>query len=154
MSVRLELDRLRGEGIIAMDKSGVVLTKRGSKMFSQALGKIKQVKDLDLGAITQDAVSQAALLSCCAIKPAWRYRDLVISQGGSGFLMLKYGLQGWFFPDSKEILAEQNPRESKLIEDAFPTEEKGDILLVVSAADSHRCGLSLWRVAREILCEQ
>lgn len=153
MAVRLELERLRDSGYITMDKSGVALGEKGKTLYFQALKRIKEVRAIALESITRDSVSQAALLSYSANKAAWRYRDLVIGQGGSALLMLCYGKRGWFFPDNNEVFRDQNAHDASLIESAFPMRKQGDLLVIVSAPDLRSCGLSLWKVLSEIICK-
>ncbi len=153
MRVRLELQRLRDSGYVSFEKLGVALKDKGKKRFSLALNKIRQVSDIDPKIITEGSVSQAALLSHLPSRPAWSYRDLVIRQGGSALMMLFYGQEGWFFPDSRELFGTQNPDQVQLIDQAFGVRKIGDLLLIVSAPDRKSSGLGLWEVVGEVLSE-
>ena len=57
------------------------------------------------------------------------------------------------FSHSKEQIGLHNPRDERLIEDAFPFRREGDLLLLVSAPDRKSAGLGLWRVITEILSQ-
>ena len=153
MTVRLELEQLQKKGLVTPDRRGVILSALGEKSFSPLLTRIKQVAELSLHSLAQDTVTQAALLPSPAAKPSWWYRDLVIRQGGSALILIRYRPEGWCFSHNEERVSNQTPHDERMIEGAFPLRREGDLLLIVSAPDRKSAGLGLWRVITEILSE-
>ena len=153
MTVRLELERLKKKGLIATDRRGAALSVLGGERFSPLLTHIKQVAEPSLHSLTQDTVTQAALLSCPPVRPPWWYRDFVIREGGSALILIRYRPEGWCFSHNEEKVSDQNPHDERVIEDAFPLRREGDLLLIVSAPERESAGLGLWRVITEILSE-
>ena len=153
MTVRLELERFQNKGLITTDRRGVTLSALGGERFSPLLTHIKQVAEPSLHSLAQDTVTQAALLSCPTARPPWWYRDLVIRQGGSALILIRYRPEGWCFSHNEEKVSNQNPHDERMIEGAFPLRREGDLLLIVSAPDRKSAGLGLWRVITEILSE-
>jgi DNA-binding Lrp family transcriptional regulator len=153
MTVRLELERLQKKGLITTDRRGVTLSALGGKRFSPLLKHIKQVAEPSLHSLAQDTITLAALLSCPTARPPWWYRDLVIREGGSALILIRYRREGWRFAHNEEKVSDQNPRDERVIEGAFPLRREGDLLLIVSAPERKSAGLGLWRVITEILSE-
>jgi len=153
MTVRLELERLQNKGLITTDKRGVTLSVLGGEKFSPLLTNIKQVAEPSLQSLAQDTATQAALLSCPTARPPWWYRDLVIREGGSALILIRYRPEGWCFSHSEEKVSDQNPHDERVIEGAFPLRQEGDLLLIVSAPERKSAWLGLWRVITEILSE-
>jgi len=153
MTVRLELERLRDAGFLTLGKSGATLTNSGKERFALLLSHVKRVIEIALLPLAQDAVTQAALLSCPTARPPWWYRDLIIREGGSALILIHYRPEGWCFSHSEEKVSDQNPHDERMIEGAFPLRREGDLLLIVSAPDRKSAGLGLWRVITEILSE-
>lgn len=153
MTVRLELERLQNKGLITTDRRGVTLSALGRERFSPLLTHIKQVAEPSLQSLVQDTATQAALLSCPIARPPWWYRDLVIREGGSALILIHYRPEGWCFSHNEEKISDQNPHDERVIEDAFPLRQEGDLILIVSAPNRKSAGISLWRVISEILSE-
>jgi len=153
MTVRLELERMQKEGLITTDRRGVALSAHGREEFSPLLTSIKQVAEPSLQSLAQDTVTLAALLSYPTARPVWWYRDLVIREGGSALILIRYRPEGWCFSHSEEKVSDRNPHDERVIERAFPLRREGDLLLIVSAPERKSAGLGLWRVITEILSE-
>ena len=153
MTVRLALERLQNKGLITTNKRGVTLSALGGERFFSLLKHIKQIAEPVLHSLAQDTHTQAALLSCPTTRPAWWYRDLVIREGGSALIMIRYRPEGWCFSHNVGKIGDQNPRDERMIEGAFPLRREGDLLLIVSAPERKSAGLGLWRVIAEIVCE-
>ncbi len=154
MTVRLELERLRNEGFLVLDKSGGALISAGRERFAPVLDHVADVQQLSLYSLAQDTITVAALLSRVAKKhPSWWYRDHAVREGASAMILIRCCVNGLCFSHSKEQVGAHNPRDEQVIEDAFPLRREGDLLLLVSAPDRKSAGLGLWRVISEILSE-
>jgi len=152
MTVRLEMDRLREEGFLAVDKQGAALTALGKERFA-SLFTVRALQEISLTTLAKDAVNLAALLSCPAARPPWWYRDHAVREGASAMLLIRCCVDGLYFFDSKEQIGTHNPHDEQVIKGAFPFRRKGDLLVIVAAPDRKRAGLALWRVIGEILSE-
>jgi DNA-binding Lrp family transcriptional regulator len=121
MTVRLELERLQKKGLIRTDRRGVTLSALGGERFSPLLTNIKQVAEPSLHSLAQDTVTQVALLSCPTARPPWWYRDLVIREGGSALILIRYRPEGWCFSHNEEKVSDQNPHDERM---RSPSDEK------------------------------
>ena len=153
MTVRLELKRLQKSGLITTDRRGVTLSTRGKERFSPLLKHIKWIADPSLHSLALDTITLAALVSHPIARPAWWYRDLVIKEGASALVVLRYRTDGWCFAHNEGRISDWAPRDEQVIEDTFSLRREGDLLLIVSAPDRKRAGLGLWRVIGTILIE-
>ncbi len=154
MTVRLELERLRNEGFLVLDKSGSALTSAGKDRFAPVLDHVADVQQLSLYSLAQDTITVAALLSRVEKKhPSWWYRDHAVREGASAMILIRCCVDGLCFSHSKEQVGAHNPRDEQVIEDAFPFKREGDLLLLVSAPDRKSAKFGLWRVITEILSE-
>jgi len=153
MTVRLEMDRLREEGFLAVDKQGAALTALGKERFAPLFTHVRALQEISLTTLAQDAVNLAALLSCPAAHPPWWYRDHAVREGGSAMLLIRCCVSGLYFFHSKEQIGTHNPHDEQVIKGAFPFRREGDLLVIVAAPDRKRAGLALWKVIGEILSE-
>ena len=153
MVVRLQLERLRDEAFIALNKSGATLSSFGKKQFSLLLTHVRVVQGLSLTTLAQDTVTLAALVSCPAARPPWWYRDHAVSEGASAMILICCCVEGLCFSHSKEQIDIHNPHDEQVIKEAFPFRREGDLLIIVTALDRKRAGLALWQVISEILSE-
>ena len=151
MTVRLQLERLRNDGHLTLDKSGATLTRLGKKRFAPLLSHVKRVREIALRSLAQDAVTLAALLSSPATRPPWWYRDHAVREGASAMILIRCCVEGLCFSHSQEQIGTHNPHDEQVIEGAFPFRREGDLLIIVTAPDRKRAGLGLWRVIDEIL---
>ena len=151
MTVRLELERLRDEGLVAPVKSGVTLTDSGERRFRSLLAYVRALKELSLASLARDEVTLAALISQAERRPVWWYRDQAIREGATAMVMLRYAKEGWCFAHDMEAIGIQNPRDELVIEQAFPTRTQSDLLAIVTAPDRLRASLGLWSVITEVL---
>jgi len=151
MRVRLQLERLRDQGLVKMDRRGATLTRQGKIRFATVLNAVKEVKELPLVSLSQDTVTLAALIAYSPGRPAWYYRDLAIRAGASGLLMLQARADRLIFSHNKEPVSRHNRTDARITNQAFPNREKGDIILVVSAPDRARAGRGLWQAIMAIL---
>lgn len=153
MTVRLEMERLRDEGLLTLNKQGASLTSLGMDRFATLFARVKGVRTISLLTLTQEAVTMAALLTCPAARPPWWYRDLVVKEGGDALILLRCRPEGWTFQHDEERVGERNPGDEQALTDAFPLSRDGDLLVIASAADRCHAGLGLWRVISEILSD-
>jgi len=86
-----------------------------------------------------------------ATRPVWWYRDQAIREGATALILLRYVGEAWCFLHAAERLGIQNPLDERVIEEAFPMGDDGNVLAIVSAPDRKRAGAGLWRVINEII---
>lgn len=154
MTVRIQLERLRDRGFLVLDKSGGVLTSAGKDRFAPVLDHVADVQQLSLYSLALNTITVAALLSHAEQQhPSWWYRDHAVKGDASSMILIRCCADGLRFSHSKEQIGVHNPRDERVIEDAFPFRRTGDLLLLVSAPDRKSAGLGLWRVITEILSE-
>ncbi len=154
MTVRIQLERLRDQGFLVLDKSGSALTGAGKDRFAPILDHVADVQQLSLYSLALNTITVAALLSHAEQQhPSWWYRDHAVRGGASAMILIRCCADGLRFSHSKEQIGVDNPCDEQVIKDAFPFRREGDLLLLVSAPDSKSAGLGLWRVITEILSE-
>ncbi len=154
MTVRIQLERLRDQGFLALDKSGGALTGAGKERFAPVVDHVADVQQLSLHSLALNTITVAALLSRVEQQhPSWWYRDHAVREGASAMILIRCCADGLRFSHSKEQVGAHNPRDEQVIEDAFPFRREGDLLLLVSAPDRKSAKLGLWRVITEILSE-
>ncbi len=154
MTVRIQLEKLRDQGFLVLDKSGGALTSAGRERFAPVLDHVADVQQLSLYSLAQDTITVAALLSDTEQQhPSWWYRDHAVRGRASAMILIRCCANGLCFSHSKEQVGVHNPRDERLIEGAFPFRREGDLLLLVSAPGRKSAGLGLWRVITEILSE-
>ena len=153
MTVRLKLEQLHKKGLVIIGRQGTTLSALGKERFASLFERIKRIVEPSLQSLALDIVTLAALLSCPAARPAWWYRDLVIKEGASSLVVLRYCPEGWCFAHNEEKIDDWAPNDERVIEDMFSLRQQGDLLLIVSAPDRKRAGLGLWRVIAAMLSE-
>ena len=153
MTVRRALEQLRNEGHLTLEKTGAILTELGRELFSPVLHHVKQVREITLHSLAQDRVTLAALLSLSAARSPWLYRDLAIREGASATVIIQCRSEGLFFFRTCEQISVHNPHDSQIIENAFPSRQEGDLLIIVTAPDRKNAGHALWRIIGEVLSE-
>lgn len=151
MTVRLQLERLRDEGFLTLDKAGATLTASGKERFAPVLSHVKRVREISLHSLAQDAVTLASLLSSSATRPPWWYRDHAVREGASAMILIRCCADGLCFSHSNEQVSMHNPHDEEVIKEAFPFRHEGDLLVIVTAPDRERAGLALWRVISEVI---
>ena len=153
MTVRLQLERLRDEGFLVLNKSGAALSQFGKERFASLLTHVKVLQGLSLTTLAQDTVTLAALLSCPAARPPWWYRDHAVREGASAMILIRCCVEDLCFSHSKEQIGTHNPHDEQVIKGVFPFRREEDLLVIVAAPDRRRAGLALWRIIGEILSE-
>ncbi len=153
MTVRLQLERLRDEGFLALNKSGAALSRFGKERFASLLTHVKALRGLFLTTLAQDTVTLAALVSLPAEKPSWWYRDHAVREGASAMILIRCCVEDLCFSHSEEQIGTHNPHDEQVIKGAFPFRQEEDLLVIVAAPDRKSAGLALWRVIGEMLSE-
>lgn len=151
MAVRLELERLRGLGLVRFLRSGTELTRAGQAHFASLFERVRAVLELELTSLRLDHVTLAAHITIAESSPAWTIRDRAIREGATGLVLLRFSPEGWKFSHNNESVADQNPRDASTIETMFPKSYSGDRLILVSGPDHRRAGLGLWHAIKEIV---
>ncbi|MBE0635109.1 hypothetical protein IH601_03840 [Candidatus Bipolaricaulota bacterium] len=151
MVVRVELERMRSQGIVQFDHSGVNLTAKGQYQFAPFLKRIQWVDEVCLKTLRLDAIEIAAHLSSeAASPPAWILRDEAIREGATGMMLMVHGAAGWMFSHDREAIRKLNSADADEIEARFPDARPGDFLLIVSAPTRKQAGCGLWRGIQSI----
>ena len=151
MSVRLELQRLRDIGNVAVARAGIEMTKSGRREYATMLGQIRNVCEVDLSSLRLDAHTLAALIAVETGDPAWTLRDLAIREGATGLLLLQYEGECWRFTHNQEPIALHNSEDAATIGAAFPDAVEQDRLILASAPDRRSAALGLWHVIESIV---
>jgi hypothetical protein len=148
MVVRLELDRMRDEHLIAMERSGAMLTAAGERVFAPILDIVRAVRPVVLNELRIDAVELAAHIKAQSAPVAWAVRDRAIRQGATGCLVLVYESGEWTFSHNREPVRRNNPTDADALADMFPDPGDGALLLIVAAPSLGVAALGLWEVVR------
>jgi len=152
MTVRIQLETLRDQGFLVLDKSGGALTSIGKTRFAPVLDHVSDIQELSLYSLAQDTITMAALLSHVEKQhPSWWYRDQAVRQGATGMLLVSCTANGLFFSHTEERIAADNPHDAQVIEEAFPSWQEGDLLVIVSAPTHKQTRLGLWQVISEMV---
>lgn len=150
--VRLELERLHQLGLVEMDRRGTRLTPQGQREFAAVIARVKEIRELQLSELALDRFTLGAQVSEAGKGGAsWRLRDLVIREGASGAIFITGPATELRFSDSNEPLARRNPKDARLLQESFPGQEEGDLLVLVSAPERGRAHLGLGRIIVELL---
>ena len=145
MTVRIELERLRGRRLVRLQRSGVELTPAGRRRFAGFLESIRSVAEVALTSLRVDDAGLAAHLTTGSTGPVWALRDEAVREGATGLLLLRFSPDGWCFAHNDEPIGLHNPQDATTIAAAFPDPRKGDLLLIAFGPDLKRAGLGLWR---------
>jgi len=151
MVVRVELERMRSEGLVRLDRSGVALTIKGKRQFAAYLDCIRSVHDLHLGSLQLDVHEAAAHLSSVTVPPAWMLRDEAIREGATALMLLVHTSNGWAFSHNQETIRSLNPADADEIETTFSDANDEDLLIIVSGPTRQQDRRGLWRVIRAIV---
>ena len=153
MAVRLELERLRGQGLVHLDRSGCRLTSEGSREFAPVLDRVRRIIPLDLIELRMDDAHMAAhLIGGLHVPSAWELRDAGIREGATGLISLSWADGEWVFSHNQEAIREQNPHDAEQLDELLPHPEPEDSLFLAAAPDRVTCTSSLWAAIRT-LCE-
>lgn len=153
MAVRLELDRLRGRGLIELRREGPRITEAGRRGFEQLFRSVHDVQSIELSALQLDEVGVGAHILLAIEAPAWVLRDLAVRQGASGLVLLRREGGTWRFAHDGEPVGLRNPRDDGRIEKAFSGASSGDALILSFGPDRRSAGCGLWAVLAEILAQ-
>jgi len=151
MTVRLELERLRESGFVALRRLGAALTDSGRNHFERLLEGVREIRVLPLTTLRIDRVALAAHLAATEKRPVWLIRDAAIREGASGLVLLRYDSGGWQFVHDEEPVALRNPQDAATLRGAFPNCTPGDRLVLCFGPDRRFACLGLWRAIDEIV---
>lgn len=153
MSVRLELERLRNDGWVTLDRSGVELTKSGRRRFASMLNRIRDVREVNLTSLRLGDYGLAGLVAAHESSAVWAVRDLAVREGATGLLLLRFSGAGWLFSHDDEPVAKRNPTDAAILATTFPEAITDDRLVIAFAPDLGSAGLALWRVLGELIAD-
>lgn len=148
--VRRELEKLREQGIVSMSKLGTQLTLPGKRRFRKVLQDVKQIKELKLKELSIDRFNMAALVRGIRELKTWHYRDLAIREGASGAIFISCTKDKLRFTDSEAEIKERNPKDARMVKEAFTAREDGDLIVIVFAKAKKEASMGLWRIISKI----
>ena len=152
MSVRLELEQLRAQGLVKLERSGCTLTARGRRVFAGALDRVVDVQRLNLDGLRIDAVNLAAHLHEQPQLPeAWKLRDEAIREGASGLILLVRTADAWAYAHNAEPVQIHAPGDAVHLDAAFPSASDSHLCLIVSGPTANVCAGGLWRAIRMLV---
>jgi hypothetical protein len=134
-AARTIVKRLSLGGLIAVGKSGCVLTNRGQQVYKVLRLKITNVKSVKARQLALDKISVAVVVRGAAsrVRKGLEQRDAAIRAGATGACTLVISKGRYFMPTAdrnKEIRTNDELRDE--LEDSFhPTD--GDAVIIVSA---------------------
>jgi len=155
MVVRLEVERLRDQGLIQLDRAGCRLTPKGIRRFGPLLNPVRRVIPVDLIELRMDGVHLAAHLIAHRAgfldgPSAWTLRDAAIREGATGLISLSWSGTDWTFAHNAEPVRTLNPKDAERLAETFPEPGPEDSLLVAAASDPVSCSSGLWAVIRAL----
>lgn len=151
MTVRLELERLRNEGLLELSRAGPRLTALGRRRFGPSFRRIRDVRSLDLTSLRVDAACLCGHVREGETPNAWIARDAAIRAGASGLILLGFGEDGWTFAHDGEPVDGQNPGDAERLRTAFEGAETGDVLLLSFGPTAAAAGRGLWVLLADLL---
>ena len=145
--VRTELEKLEARKLVSFSKLGTALTARGRRFLSEKLGAIIDVREAQLKNLMLDRYGRMAHVRKAADGfSAWLYRDIAVREGATAALFLTKRQGVLCFIEEREALAQKNPDDSRLIEQAFPTIKNNDLIVIVFGRAQGAAARGLWAV--------
>ena len=151
MRVRLELEALREDGVVRLEKSGVHLTPRAITRIVPRLAAVKCQRVLPLQDLGLAGLLIGVHLVAEPLAPTWQYRDLAVRRGGTGLVLLRHHHGAWRFSHDLEPLEGWSPRDAGVISSGFSDPSEGDHVAIAAGPNRGVAGLALWAVVTEIL---
>jgi DNA-binding transcriptional ArsR family regulator len=149
MSVRLDLERLRDEGLIELRRIGTKLTAAGRRRFAALLRDVLDVRPLALTTLAVDDGCVGGWVRSVDLASAWVARDVAVRGGATGLVLLRFESDGWAFAHDGEVVQERNPADAEALGASFPSPEPGDLLLLAFGPDHASAGRGLWALLAE-----
>lgn len=149
MSVRLDLERLRDEGLIEVRRTGTKLTAAGRRRFSSLFRNVLDVRTLGVTTLAVDGTCVAAQVRTTGMPPAWVARDIAVRGGATGLVLLRFLEDRWAFTHDGEPIRDKNPADAAAIDEAFASPEAGDLLLLSFGPASGSAAGGLWTLLGE-----
>jgi len=149
MSVRLDLERLRDEGLIELRRTGTKMTAAGRRRFSSLFRDILDVRPLAVTTLAVDTACVAAQVRSGDMPPAWVARDIAVRGGATGLVLLRFAEGCWVFGHDSEPVRDRNPADAAAIDEAFASPKPGDLLLLSFGPDSGSAAGGLWALLGE-----
>ncbi len=145
--VRTELEKLEARRLVAFSKLGTALTERGQQMLSAQLHSVVDVREVRLQNLMLDRYNRMAQVRGAATGfQTWLYRDIAIREGATAALFLTKQKEAIYFIEEERPLAEHNPDDSRLLEQAFPQLHNGDLIVIVFGPARGAAARGLWAV--------
>jgi len=151
MTVRLELERLRNEGLLELPRAGPRLTPLGRRRFGLSLRRILDVRPLELTSLRVDAACLGGRMREGETPNAWIARDAAVRAGASGLILLGFGEDGWTFSHDGEPVDRKNPGDAERLRASFEGAKPGDVLLLSFGPTAEAAGHGLWALLADLL---
>jgi len=151
MSVRLDLERLRDEGLIELRRTGTALTEAGRRRFSSLFSDVLDVRPVDLTTLAVDKACTAAQVRMRDMPSAWVARDIAVRGGATGLVLLRFEEGRWAFTHDGEPVRDRNSADASRIDEAFASPEAGDVLLLSFGPNAGMAARGLWTLLGETL---
>ena len=151
MVVRQALDELRKLGLVRAERTGFRLTEVALAQYSSLFEGVRSVVPLSMRLFGEPNTFLAGHLTRTPSEPAWALRDIALSRGATGLIILSYSDREWRFAHDGEPLKERNPADAETTDHIFPNPLEEDCLIAITAPCTGRAGLSLWAVIATVL---
>lgn len=149
--VRTQLEKLKNKGWVKMSKQGTELTGEGKKHYREVLDKVKEIKSLNLRNLRVDQFNLACRMKGGEEIKTWSLRDLAVTEGATGAVLISCENGKLRFADSDQNLSTQNPQEAKVIKEAFPDRKDGELIVIVFGPNKGKAKKGLWKIITELL---
>jgi hypothetical protein len=145
--VRTELEKLATRRLVVFSKLGTVLTERGQQVLSAELNSVVDLREVRLHNLMLDRYNRMAQVRGAATGfQTWLYRDRAIREGATAALFFTKQKEALYFIEEERPLAEHNPDDSRLLEQAFPQLRHGDLIVIVFGPTRGAAARGLWAV--------
>jgi predicted transcriptional regulator len=136
-AIRTIIKHLTQANIIAIEKGGCALTKRGAQLYNSLRSRVSKISSMDARGLALDKVSAAVLIrgSGHLVKRGIEQRDAAIRAGATGACTLVFRGREFLMPtsESEEWRLKQDDSLFQDLKNAFNPEE-GDVVVVSSAS--------------------
>lgn len=136
-AIRTIIKHLTQANIIAVEKGGCALTKRGAQLYNSLRSRVSKISSMDARELALDKVSAAVLIrgSGRLVKRGIEQRDAAIRAGATGACTLVFQGREFLMPmsESEEWRLNQDDPLFQDLKNAFSPKE-GDVVVVSSAS--------------------
>jgi predicted transcriptional regulator len=130
-TTRTLLKHLKNEGITQSSRTGISLSEKGKKLFSELRNKLSACKEVPRSPLTVGSCNIAVLVrnSADAVGSGMEQRDIAIKNGATGATTLIFSSNKLSLPTGEENISESMPElHDKLVTQFKPKEN--DVIIV------------------------